>query len=158
MTLLELLENDSRLTPKELALMLQKEVGDIKKEISDLEADGTILGYKTIIDWDKTDREYVTAFIEIKVIPQRDKGFDDIAKKICNYPEVKTLYLMSGGFDLAVIIEGKTMREVALFVAEKLALIDSVTSTATHFVLKRYKDKGVVYQAPAKDERSECYL
>ncbi len=158
MTLLELLENDSRLTPKELALMLQKEVGDIKKEISDLEADGTILGYKTIIDWDKTDREYVTAFIEIKVIPQRDKGFDDIAKKICNYPEVKTLYLMSGGFDLAVIIEGKTMREVALFVAEKLALIDSVTSTATHFVLRRYKDKGVIYQAPAKDERSECYL
>ncbi len=155
MTILELLENDGRLTPKELAVMLDKETGDIKKEIEQLEAEGVILGYKALIDWDKTDREYVTALIEIKVIPQRDRGFDEIAEKICHYPEVKTVYLMSGGFDIAVLVEGKTMREVALFVAEKLALIESVTSTATHFVLRRYKDKGVVYKAPGKDERGE---
>lgn len=155
MTILELLENDSRLTAKELAAILEKEVGDIKKEIYDLEEQGVILGYKTIVDWDKTEREYVTALIEIKVIPQRDRGFDEIAAKICRYPEVKSVYLMSGGFDIAVLVEGKTMREVALFVAEKLALIESVTSTATHFVLRRYKDKGVVYEAPHKDERGE---
>ena len=155
MTLLELLENDGRLSSKELASILEKEVGDIKKEISELEEQGIILGYKTIIDWDKTDREYVTALIEIKVIPQRDRGFDDIAAKICRYPEVKSVYLMSGGFDIAVLVEGKTMREVALFVAEKLALIESVTSTATHFVLRRYKDKGVIYKAPEKDERGD---
>ncbi|MBR5553773.1 MAG: Lrp/AsnC family transcriptional regulator [Clostridia bacterium] len=155
MTLLELLENDSRLTAKELSAILQKEVGDIKKEITELEEQGIILGYKTIVDWDKTDREYVTALIEIKVIPQRDRGFDEIAGKICRYPEVKSVYLMSGGFDIAVLVEGRTMREVALFVAEKLALIESVTSTATHFVLRRYKDKGVIYKAPDKDERGE---
>jgi len=155
MTILELLENDGRLTAKELAAMLQKEVGDIKKEISELEDQGVILGYKTIIDWDKTDREYVDALIEIKVVPQRHRGFDEIADKICRYPEVNSVYLMSGGFDLAVMVEGKTMREVALFVAEKLALIESVTATATHFVLRKYKDKGVVYHAPEKDERGE---
>lgn len=155
MNILELLENDGSLTTKELAAMLEKEEGDIKKEISALCDRGVILGTKTIIDWDKTDREFVTALIEIKVIPQRDRGFDQIAEKICRYPEVKSVYLMSGGFDIAVIVEGKTMREVALFVAEKLALIESVTATATHFMLRRYKDNGVVYKAPVKDERGE---
>ena len=156
MTLLELLENDSRLSAKELSAILEKEVGDIKKEIGELEQQGIILGYKTIVDWDKTDKEYVTALIEIKVIPQRDRGFDEIAGKICRYPEVKSVFLMSGGFDIAVLVEGKTMREVALFVAEKLALIESVTSTATHFILRRYKDKGVIYKAPEKDERGDA--
>lgn len=156
MTLLDLLENDGRLTPKELSAMLNKEEGDIKKEIAELEANGTILSYKALIDWDKTDKEYVDAFIEIKVIPQRDRGFDQIAEKICRYPEVKSVYLMSGGFDLAVMIEGRTMREVALFVAEKLSLLESVTATSTHFVLRRYKDKGVIYKAQPKDERGEC--
>lgn len=158
MNILELLENDGRLTPKELALMLEKETGDIKAEIADLEARGIILGYKAIVDWDKTDKESVTALIEIKVIPQRDRGFDEIAAKICRYPEVKSAYLMSGGFDLAVTVEGKTMREVALFVAEKLALIESVTSTATHFILRKYKDNGVVYKIPETDLREECGL
>lgn len=158
MNILELLENDGRLTPKELAVMLEKETGDIKAEISELEARGVILGYKAIVDWDKTDKEAVTALIEIKVIPQRDRGFDEIATKICRYPEVKSAYLMSGGFDIAVTIEGRTMREVALFVAEKLALIESVTSTATHFILRRYKDNGVVYKIPETDLREECGL
>ena len=151
--LLDLMENNATLTTKEIALMLSKEEGDIKEMIKKLESDGVILGYKTIIDWDKTDREYVSALIEVKVMPQRDDGFDKIAEKIQNYPEIKGLYLMSGGFDLAVIIEGKTLKEVSLFVAEKLAPMDSVLSTATHFVLKKYKDAGVVFAHESEDER-----
>lgn len=151
--LLKLLENDSRLTPEALALMLDKEVGDIKAMIEGYERDGVILGYKTMIDWDKTDTEHVNALIELKITPQRDRGYDHVAQKIYNYPEVESLYLMSGSFDLAVFIEGKTMREVAFFVAEKLAPIEDVISTATHFVLRKYKDKGIIYGAVPVDER-----
>ena len=152
-TLLKILEDDATLTPAQLAVMLDKEEGDIKKLIEQYEADGVILGYKTIIDWDKTDREYVTAMIEVKMTPQRDKGFDRIAEKIYNYPEVQSVYLMAGSFDLCLIIEGRTMKEVAYFVAHKLAPIESVISTATHFVLRKYKDKDVIYGAPEVDER-----
>lgn len=151
--LLRLIENDATLTPKELALMLEKEEGDIKNVIRQLEKDGVILGYKAVIDWDKTGTETVTALIEVKVMPQRDDGFDKIAEKIQNYPEIKGLYLMSGGFDFTVLIEGKTMKEVAYFVARKLAPIEYVTATATHFVLKTYKYNGVVYNSPKKDLR-----
>ena len=151
--ILKLLENDSRLTPEKIALMLDKEVGDIKSMIAKYERDGVILGYKTLIDWDKTDKEHVSALIELKITPQRDRGYDHVAQKIYNYPEVESLYLMSGSFDLAVMIEGKTMREVALFVAEKLAPLEDVTSTATHFVLRKYKDKGVIFGASPVDER-----
>lgn len=151
--ILNLLEENATLTPRQLAVMLEKEEGDIKKAISAYEKDGVILGYKTIIDWDKTDREYVTALIEVKLTPQKDRGFDKVAEKIYNYPEVQSLYLMSGGYDLAVFIEGKTMKEVAYFVAQKLAPIDSVMSTATHFVLRKYKDKGVVYGSIEEDLR-----
>ena len=155
--LLNILEEDATLTAAQLATMLGKEEGDIKKMISAYEKDGVILGYKTIIDWDKTDREYVTALIEVKLTPQKDRGFDQVAEKIYNYPEVQSLYLMSGGYDLALFIEGKTMKEVAYFVAQKLAPIDSVVSTATHFVLRKYKDKGVVYGAIEEDFRgNEC--
>ena len=138
--------------------MLDKEEGDIKKAITSYEKDGVILGYKTLIDWDKTDREYVSALIELKIIPERVGGFDKIAEKIYNYPEVQSVYLMSGGFDLALIIEGRTLKEVASFVAQKLAPIENVTATATHFVLKKYKDKGVVYDAPEKDERGKLSI
>lgn len=151
--LLEMLEKDATLTPKELALMLSKEEGEIKDMIRKLENDGVILGYQAVVDWDKTDRESVTALIEVKVMPQRDDGFDKIAEKLQNYPEIKGLYLMSGGFDFTVLIEGKTMKEVAYFVARKLAPIEYVTATATHFVLKTYKYNGVVYNAPKKDLR-----
>lgn len=151
--LLKILEGNASLTAEELAVMLGKETGDIKKIIDEYEKDGTILGYKTIIDWDKTDREYVSALIEVKLQPQRDKGFNKTAEKIYNYPEVKSVYLMSGGYDLCIIIEGKTMREVAFFVAHKLATIENVTSTATHFVLKKYKDNGVIFKSDEKDER-----
>lgn len=151
--LLKLLEDDASLTPAQLATMLDKEEGEIKDLIRTYEKDGVILGYKTVIDWDKTDREYVSAMIEVKLVPQKERGFDKIAEKIYNYPEVKNVYLMSGGYDLCVLIEGKTMKEVAYFVAQKLATIEYITSTATHFVLKKYKDTGVVYGTAETDER-----
>ncbi|MCR5262808.1 MAG: Lrp/AsnC family transcriptional regulator [Clostridiales bacterium] len=153
-TLLQLLEDDARLTADQIAVMLGKETGDIKELISDYEKNGVILGYKALIDWDKTEREYVSAMIELKVTPQRDKGFGAIAKKITNFPEVQSVYLMSGSFDIMVLIEGRTMKEVALFVAEKLAPMEAITSTATHFVLRKYKDKGVVYGIKEDDIRS----
>lgn len=153
--LLALIEDDASLTDAQLAAMLGKETGDIRKLIDQYEKDGVILGKKALIDWDKTDREYVTAFIEVKIQPQREFGFDRIAERIYNYPEVKSLYLMSGGFDFLVMIEGRTMREVAYFVAQKLATVESVTSTATHFVLKKFKNEGVVYKTPEVDERIE---
>ena len=155
-TLLKILEDNATLTPEQLSVMLDKEVGEIRDIIKKHEADGVIVGYKTLIDWDKTAREYVTAMIEVKITPQRDRGFDRIAEKIYHYPEVQSVYLMSGGFDLCVLIEGRTMKEVAYFVAQKLAPIESVVSTATHFVLRKYKDKGVIYGAPEIDERGNC--
>ena len=156
--LLELIEENAALSDREIALMLSKEEGEIRQMIKRLEAEGVILGRKTIVDWDKTDKEYVNALIEVKVTPQRDDGFDKIAEKICNYPEIKSLYLMSGGFDFTVLIEGKTMKEVAFFVARKLAPIEFVTSTSTHFVLKKYKDKGVIYKAPDEDKRGQLLI
>ena len=152
-TILRLLEEDGRLTPQQIALMCDKEEGDIRALIEKYEQDGVIVGYKTLVDWDKTDREYVSALIEIKIAPQRDRGFDRVAEKIYNYSEVQSLYLMSGGFDLAVLIEGRTMKEVAYFVARKLATLEDVISTATHFVLRKYKDKGVIYGPAVLDER-----
>lgn len=154
--ILQALEDHANLTHAQLAAMCGKETKDVKKLIEAYEENGVILGYKTIIDWDKTDREYVSALIEVKITPQRDRGFDRVAEQIYSYPEVQSLYLMSGGFDLAVLIEGKTMKEVAYFVAQKLAPIEGVISTATHFVLRKYKDKGIVYGASEKDERGNC--
>lgn len=151
--ILQLLEENARLTTDQMAVMCNLDEEEVKKEIKRLEDEGVILGYKALIDWDKTDREYVNAVIELKVAPQRDRGFDRIAEKIYNYPEVQSVHLMSGGYDLMLIIEGKTMKEVAYFVAYKLAPIEDVVSTATHFVLKKYKDKGVIYKNPEKDER-----
>ena len=151
--LLEILEDNANLSYAQIAVMLDKEEGEIKDIIKKYEKDGVIVGYKTLIDWDKTDREYATALIEVKVVPQRDKGFDKVAEKIYRYPEVQSLYLMSGAYDFCVILEGKTMKEVAFFVSFKLAPIEGVVSTATHFVLKKYKDKGVIYRGELKDER-----
>ena len=153
--ILKLLENDARLTDKQLAVMMDMDEAEIRKEIDSLEKSGTILAYKTIVDWEKTERESVTAMIEVKLTPQKEKGFDRVAEKIYNYPEVQAVYLMSGSYDLSVLIEGKTMKEVAYFVSQKLSTIDSVTSTATHFVLHKYKDKGVLYDAPEIDERGK---
>ena len=154
--ILEMLEADGRLTAKQIALMLDKEEGEIRDMIKKFEKEGVILGYKAIVDWDKTDREYATALIELKVTPQYNRGFDAIAERIYNYPEVQSVYLMSGAYDLCVILEGKTIREVALFVAQLLAPLEAVLSTATHFVLRKYKDKGVIYGPANFDERGNC--
>ena len=155
--ILKALEENATLTTEQLSTMLGKEEGDIRDMIRQYEEDGVILGYRTVIDWDKTDREYVTALIEVKITPQLDRGFDRIAEKIYNYPEVKSLYLMSGGYDLCVTIEGRTMKEVAYFVGRKLAPMEDVMSTATHFVLRKYKDTGIVYGSMEIDERENCY-
>ncbi|MBQ9121566.1 MAG: Lrp/AsnC family transcriptional regulator [Clostridia bacterium] len=155
--MLRFLEKDGRLTPEELAVMCGKDVEEIKSSVNTFERDGVILGYQAIIDWDKTDKEYVNALIELKITPRRDKGFEAVAEKISNYPEVQSLYLMSGGFDLMLVIEGKTMKEVAYFVAEKLATLEDVIATSTHFVLRKYKDKGIVYGPEQKDERGNQF-
>lgn len=152
--ILKMLENDARLTPSQLAVMLDSNPEVIARELEEYEKNGTILGYKTIIDWEKTDRESVTAMIDVKLTPQRERGFDRVAEKIYNYPEVKSVYLMSGAYDLSVLIEGRTMKEVAFFVSQKLAPIEAVISTATHFVLHKYKDKGILYDSSSEiDER-----
>lgn len=156
--ILEFLEKDARLTPAQIAVMTQSDEGDIKKAIKEFEENGTILGYQALIDWDKTEREYVNAVIELKITPQRDCGFDKVAEKIYAYPEVQSLYLMSGAYDLHLVIEGRTMREVAQFVAAKLAPLESILSTSTHFVLKKYKDKGVIYGTDNQDERGNCMI
>ncbi len=140
--LLELLESNSRLTLEQLAVMLDEDEEEIRKRIEGYEKDGTILGYKTLIDWDKTDKEYVTAMIELRVTPERDKGFDRVAKRVSSFEEVKNVYLASGGFDLCIFVEGRTMRDVAFFVSSKLSTIEGITSTATHFIMKKYKDMG----------------
>ena len=154
--ILKLLEKDAKLSAEQLATMLDCDVQSVKDEIDAMEKSGVILGYNTVVDWEKTDRETVSAMIDVKLTPQRDRGFDRVAEKIYNYPEVKAVYLMSGSYDLSVLIEGRTMKEVAFFVSQKLAPIEAVISTATHFVLHKYKDTGVLYDTANTDERENC--
>ena len=152
---LSLLEADARLTKENIAVMLGESAETVADVIHELEEEGIVLGYKALVDWEKTDREYVTALIELKVTPQKDKGFEKVAERISNYPEVKDMYLMSGAYDYCVIIEGKTMRQVARFVSEKLATIDGVLSPSSHFVLKKYKNNGVVFGQSEEDLADE---
>ncbi len=156
--ILEVLEKNGRQTPAEIATMLGKTEAEVAAAIADFEARHVINAYTAIINWDLTGTERVTALIEVKLTPERDRGFDKVAERIYNFPEVKSCYLMSGGFDLTVVIEDTTMKEVALFVAEKLAPVPGVTSTATHFILKKYKDKGFVFGTPAVDDREHVIL
>lgn len=156
--ILDILRSNSRLSDEEMAVMLGTTTDVIRNTINDLEARGVIIGYSTLIDWEKAEYEAVIAYIEVKVTPQRGQGFDRVAERIYQYPQVSACSLMSGGFDLFVVVEGKTMKEVALFVAEKLAPIESVLSCATHFVLKKYKDNGVVFDRVLKDEREAVIL
>lgn len=151
--LLEVLEKSSRISVKDLAVMLQEDEGEIAARMTQLEKSKIIFGYHTMINWDKAHIDRVTALIEVRVTPQRGEGFDTIAQRIYQFEEVTAVYLMSGAFDLTVIVEGKTMKEVALFVAQRLAPIDQVLSTSTHFILKRYKDHGIVLEDHEKDER-----
>lgn len=151
--LLAIIEKNSRIDLKELAVILGVQEIDVINELAALEAEGIIGGYHTLINWDKTSIEKVSALIEVRVTPQRGQGFDNIAERIYNYPEVRSVYLMSGGYDLLVILEGKTLREVSTFVSDKLSTLDSVLSTATHFILKKYKDHGTVFNQKKEDER-----
>ena len=156
--ILELLEQNAKLTPEKIATLLGTNVETVKEKIEQYEKDKVIVSYKTVVDWQKTKRESVNALIELRVTPQRGEGFDKIAERIYNYPEVKSVYLMSGGFDITVMVEGDSMKSVALFVAQKLAPMDNVLSTATHFVLKKYKQEGVIFDETSKDERSVITL
>ena len=151
--ILELLERNSRMTPAEIAVLLGSGEEVIASEIKKMEEENVICGYNTLIDWDKTDADKITALIEVRVTPTRGQGFDKIAERIYNYPEVQSVYLISGGYDLLVILEGKTLKEVSHFVSSKLSTLDSVISTATHFILKKYKDDGIIFDKKKKDER-----
>lgn len=151
--LIKLLENNSRLSNKELAVMLGETEEAVAERISRYENDGIIRGYKTVINWDKVDNEHVTALIEIKVTPKRGHGFEEIAQRITQLDEVESLYLMSGAYDFAVMITGKTFQDVAMFVSKRLSPLDSVLSTATHFVLRRYKDMGIELSPACGDDR-----
>lgn len=151
--ILAIMEKNSRIDIKDLAVLLGESEVAVANEIADMENEHIICGYHTLINWDNTSEEKVTALIEVKVTPQRGMGFDKIAERIYQYNEVNAVYLMSGAFDFAVFIEGKTMKEVALFVSSKLSTLDSVLSTSTHFVLKKYKDHGTVLVEEVQDER-----
>ena len=151
--ILEILEKNSRYTDEQIAVMVGKSVEEVRDAIRDYEEKSIIAGYTTLVNWENTGKETVTALIEVKITPQRGEGFDKVAERIYKFPQVKACYLMSGGFDLTVIVEGKTMKEVAMFVSSKLAVQEHVLSTATHFVLKKYKDHGTVLEIPNSDER-----
>lgn len=151
--ILTFIEKNSRVDLKELAVILGVEEPTVVEELNAMENDGIICGYHTIIDWDKTSTEKVTAMIEVRVTPQRGKGFDEIAERIYKYPEVTSVYLISGSFDLMVMLEGKTLKEVSTFVTEKLSTLETVLSTQTNFVLKKYKDHGTILTKKYEDER-----
>jgi len=156
--LLSLIENDAKLNDEQLAAMLDRSADEVHKEIRQYEKAGIIKGYKALIDWEKADKDIITAFIEVKVSPQRDSGFEQVAERIMQFEEVESVYLMSGGFDLAVTVRGKSFKEVAMFVAERLSPLDNVLSTATHFILRRYKDDGVLFGSEKPDERGKLSL
>ena len=142
--ILKTIEKNSRISIKELAVLLGEEEINVANEIAAMEAEGVICGYHTLINWEQTSLEKVNALIEVRVTPQRGQGFDNIAERIYKYPEVDAVYLISGGYDLLVSLEGKSLKAISSFVSDKLSTLDSVLSTATHFVLKKYKDHGTI--------------
>lgn len=151
--ILTFIEKNSRVDLKELAIVLGVDEAAVANEMAAMEQEHIICGYHTLIDWEKTSIEKVNALIEVRVTPQRGRGFDSVAERIYNYPEVNAVYLISGGYDLLVTLEGKTLREVAQFVSDKLSTLDSVLSTKTNFILKKYKDHGTIIAEPEEDER-----
>lgn len=158
-SILDILEkSEKHLSNEQIAQMIGSSEEDVAKIIKGLEKENVIVGYKTMINWEKTDKELVTSIIELRVTPQRGEGFDKVAEKIYKYTQVKSLFLMSGSYDLCVIIEGQSMKDVALFVASKLAPMDNVISTATSFVLKKYKEDGLVFYKDEEDSRQVITL
>ena len=153
--ILSIIERNSRIDLKELAVILGVEEIDVVNEMAAMEKEGIICGYHTMIDWEKTAIEKVTALIEVRVTPQRGQGFDSIAERIYKYPEVNSVYLISGGYDLLVTLEGKSLKQVSAFVSDKLSTLDTVLSTATHFILKKYKDHGTILAKKYEDEREK---
>lgn len=153
--ILAIMERNARISVKDLATVIGEDEEAVRQEIERMEDEHIICGYHTLVNWAKAGEEKADAFIEVKVTPQRGVGFDQIAERIWQYPEVTSIYLISGSFDFAVFIQGKSMREVAIFVAEKLSTIDGVLSTSTQFILKNYKEQGTVVEKPEKDERIE---
>ena len=156
--ILRMLENNSKVDLHDLAIMLGTDETMVLQEIEKMEQEGVICGYPTLINWDKTDTEKVTALIEVKVVPQRGQGFEKLAERISNYPEVKSIYLMSGAFDFVVFLEGKTLKEVSMFVSTKLSTLDAVSGTATHLVLKKYKDHGMILIEKNESNRMKVTL
>ena len=153
--ILKTIEKNSRISIKELAVLLGEEEINVANEIAAMEAEGVICGYHTLVNWEQTSLEKVNALIEVRVTPQRGQGFDNIAERIYKYPEVDAVYLISGGYDLLVSLEGKSLKEISSFVSDKLSTLDSVLSTATHFVLKKYKDHGTILSKKEEDEREK---
>ena len=151
--LLTILNDNARLSNAQIAAMLGTTEQDVAAKIAKLEADGVLRGYKAVVDWDRTDRDYVTAIIELRVTPKRDRGFEELAETIMRFDEVENVYLMSGGYDFSILVRGKTFQEIAMFVARRLATLDSVVSTTTHFVLRRYKERDVQFLGEQQDER-----
>lgn len=151
--LLSVIERNSRIPLDELAVILGVSKEAVIDEMTALEKEGIICGYHTLIDWEKTSQEKVNALIEVRVTPQRGQGFDKIAERIYNYPEVRAVYLISGGYDLLVTLEEKSLKEISMFVTDKLSTLESVLSTATHFILKKYKDHGTILGKKHVDER-----
>lgn len=153
--ILQVIEKNSRIEIKELAIMLGAQEIDVANELKAMEDEGVICGYHTLVDWEKTSLDKVSALIEVRVTPQRGMGFDNIAERIYKYPEVNAVYLISGSYDLLVNLEGKSLKEVSSFVSDKLSTLDSVLSTATHFVLKKYKDHGTILGKKQVDTREK---
>ena len=156
--ILAVIEKNSRIDLKDLAILLGESEIAVANEIAEMEKEHIICGYHTLINWDNTSEEKVVALIEVKVTPQRGMGFDKIAERIYQYSEVEAVYLMSGAYDFTVFIEGRTMRQIAQFVSDKLGPMESVLSTATHFVLKKYKDHGTIFERKTRDERMPVTL
>ncbi len=150
---LNLMQEDCRIPLEKLSVMLGVSLQETAEAIDEMEKDGTILKYRPVINWDKVNINRVEAMIEVRVTPQRDMGFDAVASRIYRFDEVKSVFLMSGSYDLLVLVEAATLKELAAFVSEKLSVLDTVTGTATSFVLKRYKQDGVIFEAAAKDQR-----
>lgn len=151
--LLRILENDSRATPQAIARMTGRDLATVESQIAEYERIGVIKNYKTVIDWERAGDSRVLAFIDVKVAPQRDVGFDDVAERVYRYPEVHSVWLVSGDYDLRIVISGKTLNDVSSFVSQKLSTIDRINGTSTHFVLKRYKEDHVVFAEQSSDQR-----
>lgn len=156
--ILKLLSQNAKYTPEDIATMLGTDQNTVVEIIKELEKDGVIRGYKAVIDWEKLDGAYVSAIVELNVVPKAGLGFEEVAEKVMKYREVEAVYLMSGDYDLNVIVKGKTLQDIAWFVAKELATIDSVTSTATHFVMRRYKEMDVELITGSTDDRGQLFV